>query len=48
MHLLRWTGDPDLHVRRLASEGSRPRLPWGLRLAHLVRDPARPCRCWNG
>jgi 3-methyladenine DNA glycosylase AlkC len=38
--MLRWTGDPDEKVRRLASEGSRPRLPWGLRLASLVRDPS--------
>lgn len=38
--LLRWTADPDEKVRRLASEGSRPRLPWGLRLTALVRDPA--------
>ena len=35
-----WSRDPDAHVRRLASEGSRPRLPWGLRLSALVRDPA--------
>jgi 3-methyladenine DNA glycosylase AlkC len=38
--MLRWTEDPDEKVRRLASEGSRPRLPWGLRLAALVRDPS--------
>lgn len=38
--LLRWTSDPSAHVRRLASEGSRPRLPWGLRLQALVTDPA--------
>lgn len=38
--MLRWTGDPDEKVRRLASEGSRPRLPWGLRLTALVRDPS--------
>jgi 3-methyladenine DNA glycosylase AlkC len=38
--LQRWTGDPSAHVRRLASEGSRPRLPWGLRLQALVADPA--------
>ena len=37
-----WTDDPDEHVRRLASEGTRPRLPWGMRLTHLVRDPS-PC-----
>jgi 3-methyladenine DNA glycosylase AlkC len=38
--LATWAQDPDEHVRRLASEGSRPRLPWGLRLQALVRDPA--------
>lgn len=38
--LTRWAGDPSLHVRRLASEGSRPRLPWGLRLQMLVQDPS--------
>ncbi|MEP7280516.1 MAG: DNA alkylation repair protein [Rubrivivax sp.] len=37
--LQRWTSDPSAHVRRLVSEGSRPRLPWGLRLQALVRDP---------
>lgn len=34
-----WAEDSDEHVRRLASEGSRPRLPWGLRLKELVKDP---------
>ncbi|RRS02549.1 DNA alkylation repair protein [Aquabacterium soli] len=34
-----WTTDPSAHVRRLVSEGSRPRLPWGLRLKALVLDP---------
>jgi 3-methyladenine DNA glycosylase AlkC len=38
--LMRWTQDPSAHVRRLVSEGSRPRLPWGLRLQALVTDPA--------
>ena len=37
--LSRWTEDPSAHVRRLVSEGSRPRLPWGLRLQALVADP---------
>jgi 3-methyladenine DNA glycosylase AlkC len=36
----RWTGDPDPHVRRLVSEGSRPRLPWGIVLKPLVADPS--------
>ena len=35
-----WAGNPDEAVRRLASEGSRPRLPWGARLAPFIRDPA--------
>jgi len=35
-----WTADPSAHVRRLASEGSRPRLPWGLQLKGLIRDPS--------
>lgn len=38
--MLGWAADPDWRVRRLASEGSRPRLPWGLRLQELVKDPA--------
>lgn len=29
----------DAHQRRLASEGSRPRLPWGLRVPALLADP---------
>ena len=37
--LSEWALDPDQHVRRLVSEGSRPRLPWGLRLQPLVDDP---------
>lgn len=39
--LERWTEDPDQHVRRLCSEGSRPRLPWGSRLRASVEDPSR-------
>jgi 3-methyladenine DNA glycosylase AlkC len=35
-----WAKDKNHHVRRLASEGSRPRLPWGLRLKSFVKDPA--------
>jgi len=30
----------DEHVRRLASEGCRPRLPWAMALPELKRDPA--------
>ena len=34
-----WTDDPDAHVRRLVSEGTRPRLPWGRRLKAFQADP---------
>jgi len=39
-HVGRWTRHENAHVRRLASEGSRPRLPWGVRLTPFVEDPA--------
>lgn len=32
--------DKDVDLRRWASEGTRPRLPWGERLHDFVRDPA--------
>ncbi|WP_404959555.1 DNA alkylation repair protein [Streptomyces sp. 147326] len=35
----KWTDDPDPHVRRLASEGTRPRLPWAPQLPAFVADP---------
>ncbi|MGK0155427.1 MAG: 3-methyladenine DNA glycosylase AlkC [Neolewinella sp.] len=34
-----WLRDSNPHVRRLVSEGTRPRLPWGIQLQHLVADP---------
>lgn len=37
--LRRWTKDPSEHVRRLVSEGTRPRLPWGIRLRAFQVDP---------
>jgi 3-methyladenine DNA glycosylase AlkC len=37
--LLAWTADGDWRVRRLASEGCRPRLPWGMALKPLQEDP---------
>ena len=36
-----WAADPDSHRRRLASEGTRPRLPWGLQLRASIADPSR-------
>jgi 3-methyladenine DNA glycosylase AlkC len=37
--LLKWCEDDSEHLRRLASEGSRPRLPWGIRLPQFIQDP---------
>lgn len=50
--MLEWSHDANYHVRRLASEGSRPRLPWSGSLSvpptwglpildHLHADPTR-------
>lgn len=35
-----WCTAPDEHIRRLVSEGSRPRLPWGQQLPLFIKDPA--------
>jgi 3-methyladenine DNA glycosylase AlkC len=37
--MLVWAEHEHPEVRRLASEGSRPRLPWGIRLFKLIDDP---------
>jgi len=34
-----WAKDPSPHVRRLVSEGTRPRLPWAPRLPQFQKDP---------
>lgn len=34
-----WAGDSNVHVRRLVSEGTRPRLPWASRLRAFQKDP---------
>ena len=36
-----WTEDPNAHVRRLVSEGTRPRLPWAGRLREFQQNPQR-------
>ncbi len=38
--LAEWARDEDPHVRRLVSEGTRPRLPWGCRLRRFQEDPS--------
>lgn len=40
--LKEWTKDASPHVRRLCSEGSRPRLPWAERIPSFMKDPT-PC-----
>lgn len=35
-----WVKDTNEHVRRLVSEGTRPLLPWGIRLTQFVIDPS--------
>lgn len=35
-----WITDDDKHVRRLISEGTRPRLPWAMQLPNFIQDPA--------
>ncbi len=38
--MLHWTNHPHASVRRLASEGCRPRLPWGMALVAFKKDPS--------
>lgn len=37
--LISWLEDPSPHVRRLCTEGTRPRLPWAIRIPSLLKDP---------
>lgn len=34
-----WSKDKNVHVRRLASEGLRPRLPWARKLDRFIENP---------
>ncbi|PHR58687.1 MAG: DNA alkylation repair protein [Robiginitomaculum sp.] len=38
-HFTRWVHHANHHVRRLASEGSRPKLPWASQLPMFIADP---------
>jgi 3-methyladenine DNA glycosylase AlkC len=38
--MLKWSKHPHAAVRRLSSEGCRPRLPWGVGLPQLKKDPS--------
>lgn len=37
--LAKWAEDENPHVRRLASEGTRPRLPWTMQLKPFIENP---------
>jgi 3-methyladenine DNA glycosylase AlkC len=38
--MMEWTQSDNHHVRRLACEGCRPRLPWGMALQNFKKNPA--------
>lgn len=38
--MLAWSKDSNEHVRRLASEGCRPKLPWAVALPDFQKDPS--------
>ncbi len=38
-YMLSWAEHENAHVRRLASEGCRPRLPWAIALPKFKKDP---------
>ncbi|WP_455207861.1 DNA alkylation repair protein [Kaarinaea lacus] len=35
----KWTHDKNVHIRRLTSEGTRPRLPWAMQVKTLLDKP---------
>ncbi len=38
--MLKWSTSKNKHVRRLSSEGGRPRLPWSPKLQRFIKDPS--------
>lgn len=39
--MIEWSFHPNQHLRRLASEGCRPRLPWAMALPEFKKNPAK-------
>lgn len=37
--MYKWSEHDNLHVRRLSTEGIRPRLPWAMQLPELIKNP---------
>ena len=46
-HMLKWTEHENEHIRRLASEGSRPRLPWARKLQQVIDKPVLAWKILN-
>ena len=40
--MLLWSKDDNLHLRRFASEGGRPRLPWASKLNAFIKTNPKP------
>lgn len=38
--MVKWSKHSNFHIRRLASEGVRPRLPWAKKLDVFIQDPS--------
>jgi 3-methyladenine DNA glycosylase AlkC len=38
--MYKWSNHPNAMVRRLSTEGFRPRLPWGMAVPYLKKDPS--------
>jgi len=38
--MIGWSHNESSHIRRLSSEGARPRLPWATKLQQFIDDPA--------
>jgi 3-methyladenine DNA glycosylase AlkC len=39
--LEQWLSDPNENIRRLISEGTRPSLPWGMKVENILLDLER-------
>jgi 3-methyladenine DNA glycosylase AlkC len=38
-NMYKWSEDDNVQVRRLSSEGSRPRLPWSFKIDEIIQHP---------
>ena len=47
LEMEKWATDENEHIRRLASEGSRPRLPWSFKLDEIIQNPKKTEKILN-